>query len=228
MCMMTPRNFTEMLTRSQITYTFCGGCCHGYLRAIAGAFSNYVYYKTRFLTNIPWIWRQISHDFDDKYPTGTETNIHWKRRVLRIYTYSIANAMLPMHNAYAPHFLKISSISYPYQCLFGMGREKIDAQLNIIFLPFLKGIHLGKPLLDAWLSLPFAQVNTQFPSVLKSLSHITVTVDPSITFFGWITPWFTTPSQISEKRRGEIRGLSLLANFPHRPILGYAQKARDE
>ena len=73
-------------------------------------------------TNIPWLWRQISHGNGDKYPlktTGFED--------LHVF-YCKCDATY----ASAPHFLKISSISYPYQCLFGMGREKIFVPQNAV------------------------------------------------------------------------------------------------
>ena len=138
---MTPRNFTLMLMRSQITlrrllsWIPARGCRRiQLLRVLQNTFFDK--YPMTLETNIPWLWRQISHGNGDKYPlktTGFED--------LHVF-YCRCDATY----AYAPHFLKISSISYPYQCLFGMGREKIMRHDSLL----LKSISIPNALNFVW------------------------------------------------------------------------------
>ena len=81
-------------------------CAHCYV------FNLTMYCKTSFVDKSPIFCGQISHDFEDKYPTEMRTNLHRKRPFFRNYTYSIANPRLPTH---LPQNL---SIANHYYCLF--------------------------------------------------------------------------------------------------------------
>ena len=83
-----------------------------------------VYCKTSFLDKSPIFCGQISHHFEDKYPTEMRTNLHWKWPFFRNYTYSIANPRLPTH---LPQNL---SIPNHYYCLFRRLRHQGDIGKN--------------------------------------------------------------------------------------------------
>ena len=83
-----------------------------------------MHYKTSFLDKSPIFCGQISHHFEDKYPTEMRTNLHRKWPFFRNYTYSIVNPRLPTH---LPQNL---SIANHYYCLFRRLRRQASNGKN--------------------------------------------------------------------------------------------------